>query len=297
MYEAFFGLRERPFSLTADPRFFYPSQTHADALERIQEGLRRREGLVVITGSIGTGKTTVCRTILEAVDRATLTSLVLNPHLSEDDLFRIILQDFGVISRDEGRTAGMTGVQPSEMLKALQHFLMSVRPIGATALVILDEAQKLPLKVLEQVQQLSTLALGRKTLLQIVLAGQSKLTDVLRAPVLRQLERRVVIHHRLRCLSASETKSYVSHRLQMAGDERGPAFSAGALRRVHRAAAGNPRLINLLCDRAMLAACAEGSSQVEDEMVVRTAQGLGLSATARPSARVLDWMRRRVAAL
>jgi general secretion pathway protein A len=296
MYEDFFGLREKPFSLTADPRFFYPSGTHVNALQLIQEGLRQREGLVVITGTSGTGKTTVCRRMLEDVDRATFTSLILNPYVLEDDLLRIILQDFGVISRDEGRTGCLSGVHPSELLQILQQFLMSLRPLGGRALVIVDEAQKLPLRVFEQIKQLSALAVGRKTMLQIVLAGQPKLTEVLRAPEMGQLDRRVRIRHQLRCLSGPETSSYVRHRLLVAGDGSGGTFTDGAVRALHRAAAGNPRLINLLCDRAMLATCAAGAIKVDDEVVLRAAHALGLKAS-RPSSTVLGWMRRRVAAL
>src|SRR6202165_2052624 len=149
MYESYYGFVEKPFSLTPDPKFLYRSPTHAGAFELLQYAIRRREGFVVITGDIGPGKTTLCRALLEQIDRTTFTALVLNPFLSEEDLLKRILQDFGVISRDEARAGRLAGVTKQEMIETLYDFLLSLAPLKARAVVIIDEAQNLPLKVLE----------------------------------------------------------------------------------------------------------------------------------------------------
>ena len=297
MYQDFYGLTEKPFSLTPDPRFFYRSQSHGNALELVKHGISRHDGLVVVTGMSGIGKTTLCRTILEEVDRGTLTSLVLNPYISDEDLLRLILLDFGVISREENRLGRLSGVRTGALLQMLRDFLLSLRPLGARALVIVDEAQKLPLQILEQVGRLAALGSGHETLLQVVLVGQESLSDVLRAPELRSLDNRVQIRYRLRALTAGETAGYVRHRLAVAGDISPATFTPKALRRVHRATKGNARLINLVCDRALLGAFSAGVAQVGPDVVEKAASGLHLEPMGSAAAAVLGWMRRRVAAL
>lgn len=295
MYESFYGFREKPFSLTPDPRFFYPSQCHANSLELVQHAGRTAQGLTVITGTSGTGKTTTCRTILESVDRKTFTSLVLNPYLSEEDLLRLLLQDFGVISREELKRGLLSDVRAGELLRTLEEFLRSLTSLGARALLIVDEAQKLPTQVMEQVKRLSRMA--ESAPLQVVLVGQLGLTDSLRAPDLRPLDRRVTIRYRLRPLTAGETAAYVQHRLSVAGAESSAIFTPRALQRVHRATGGNPRLINLVCDRALLAAFSVHEARIEPATVERAASGLRLEPAGGMTGSVLTWMRRRVAAL
>jgi general secretion pathway protein A len=295
MYEEFFGLHEKPFSLTPDPRYFYRSAPHANALELVQHGIRRRDGVIVITGTSGTGKTTLCRTLLDGLDRQTFSSLVLNPYISDEDLIRLILRDFGVISRDENRGEALLG--PAELMYTLQDFLQSLRPLDARALVIIDEAQKLPLRVLEQIRRLSGLATGPRPLMQIVLVGQLNLAANLRAAELRPLENRVSIRYRLRPLTSIETACYVKHRLKIAGGDSADRFTSKALQRVHRATAGTPRLINLVCDRALVGAFSIGAAQVTPDIVTKAASGVGLEAGGNAAAAVLSWMRRRVAAL
>ena len=157
MYEDYYGFTEKPFSLTPDPKYLYKSASHANAFELLQYAIRRREGFVVITGDIGTGKTTLCRAILEQIDRKTFTALVLNPFLSEDDLLRLILQEFGVVSRDEIKRGRLAGVSKQELIETLNEFLLSLQALRAQALLIIDEAQNLPLQVLEQIRILSNL--------------------------------------------------------------------------------------------------------------------------------------------
>src|SRR6201993_509287 len=145
MYEEYFGFTEKPFSLTPDPKYLFKSTSHANAFDLLQYAIRRREGFVVVTGDIGTGKTTLCRAILEQVDRKTFTALVLNPFLSEQDLLKRILQDFGVISRDELKAGRLAGVTKQELIETLYDFLLSLIPLRANAVLIIDEAQNLPL--------------------------------------------------------------------------------------------------------------------------------------------------------
>src|SRR5438045_8083750 len=168
MHEEYYGFTEKPFSLTPDPKYLYKSESHANAFDLLQYAIRRREGFVVVTGDIGTGKTTLCRAILDQLDRKTFTALVLNPFLSEEDLLRLILQDFGVVSRDEIKRGRLAGVSKQELIETLNDFLLGLRSIGAQALLIIDEAQNLPLQVLEQLRILSNLEPGKEKRLRIV---------------------------------------------------------------------------------------------------------------------------------
>ena len=181
MYEQYYGFTEKPFSLTPDPKYLYRSQSHANAFELLQYAIRRREGFVVVTGDIGTGKTTLCRALLEQIDQTTFTALVLNPFLSEEDLLKRILQDFGVISRDDVKAGRLAGVSKQELIDTLYDFLLGLIPLKASAVLIIDEAQNLPLHVLEQIRILSNLETDKEKLLQIILVGQLNLHGLLRS--------------------------------------------------------------------------------------------------------------------
>jgi general secretion pathway protein A len=276
MHEDYFGFTEKPFSLTPDPKYLYRSASHGSAFELLQYAIRRREGFVVITGDIGTGKTTLCRAVLDQLDRRTFTALVLNPFLSEEDLLRVILQDFGVVSRDEIKRGRLAGVSKQELIETLNEFLLSLQPIGAGALLIIDEAQNLPLQTLEQIRILSNLETDKEKLLQIVLVGQPNLRDLLRTPALRQLDQRVSIRFELNPLSIDETAAYIGHRLTVAGGGC-VNFSARAISTVYRYSGGIPRLINLLCDRSLLGAFAERTNKVTHTIVGAAAASLELS--------------------
>ena len=293
MYERFYQLRERPFALSPDPEYLYPSRVHREALDYLRYGLESHAGFVVITGDIGTGKTTLCRALLDQVDRKTFTALVLNPFLAEEDLLRLILQEFGVVSRDEIKRGRLAGVTKQELIETLNEFLLSLRALGAQALLIVDEAQNLPLHVLEQVRILSNLETEKEKLLQIVLVGQSNLKDLLRKPELRQLDQRVSIRYDLKPLSAEETAAYVQHRLSVAGGGAAVAFAPKALARLHRFTAGIPRLINLLCDRALLAGYSAHTNRITPAHLDAAASALELE---RPRVAVRTWLRQRFAA-
>ena len=292
MYEDYYGFVEKPFSLTPDPKYLYKSESHAQAFELLQYGIRRREGFVVVTGDIGTGKTTLCRAVLDQLDRKVFTALVLNPFIAEDDLLRLILQDFGVVSRDEIKRGRLAGVSRQELIETLNDFLLSLLPLRATALLIIDEAQNLPRPVLEHIRILSNLETDKEKLLQIILVGQLNLKDVLRTPELRQLDQRVSIRYNLKPLNGEETAAYVAHRLTIAGGGSVVTFTPKALQAVHRITAGIPRLINLVCDRALLAAYSERAQRVTPDMVRSGAASLDLAAP-RPS--MMGWLRTQAA--
>jgi len=292
MHEEYYGFSEKPFSLTPDPKYLYKSESHANAFDLLQYAIRRREGFVVVTGDIGTGKTTLCRAILDQLDRKTFTALVLNPFLSEEDLLRLVLQDFGVVSREEIKRGRLAGVTKQELIETLNEFLLSLLPLGAGALLIIDEAQNLPRAVLEQVRVLSNLETNKEKLLQIVLVGQLNLKDLLRSSDLRQLDQRVSIRYELKPLSREETSAYVAHRLTIAGGGAAVIFAPKALDLVHQYTGGIPRLINLICDRALLGGYSARTNRITPEMVKAAAAGLDLR--IRRIAAV-EWIQQRAA--
>ena len=289
MYEEYYGLAEKPFSLTPDPKYLYKSESHASAFELLQYAIRRREGFVVISGDIGTGKTTLCRALLEQIDRKTFSALVLNPFLSEEDLLKLILQDFGVVSRDDAKSGRLAGVSKQELIDTLYDFLLSLLPLRASAVLIIDEAQNLPLPVLEQIRILSNLETDKDKLLQIVLVGQLNLNTLLRSPEMRQLDQRVSIRYELQPLSCEEVSAYVAHRLSIAGGSA-ITFEPRSLKLVHELSGGIPRLVNLICDRALLAAYSGRANRVPPDTVRRAAESLEIHPPR--GLRRFGWLRR-----
>jgi len=289
MYERYYGFTEKPFSLTPDPKFLYRSPSHANAFELLQYAIRRREGFVVVTGDIGTGKTTLCRALLEQIDRATFTALVLNPFMSEEDLLKRILQDFGVISRDEVKSGRLANVTKQELIDALYDFLLGLIPLKASAVLIIDEAQNLPRAVLEQVRILSNLETDKEKLLQIILVGQLELQGMLRAPDMRQLDQRMSIRYELKPLDREAVGAYVAHRLAIAGGSGSVGFTTKALDQVHKRSGGIPRLINLICDRCLLAGYSARTNRILPEMVADAASSLDVQS---PTTR-RGWLMRR----
>ena len=275
MYEEYYGFVEKPFSLTPDPKYLYRSEAHANALELLQYAIDRREGFVVVTGDIGTGKTTLCRALLEQADRKTFTALLLNPFLSEEGLLKAILQDLGVLSRSEDRASPREPTK-QDLINTLYDFLLSLVPLGARAVLIIDEAQNLPLPILEQIRILSNLETDKDKLLQIVLVGQLNLTTLLRSPELRQLDQRVSIRCELTPLNADEVTAYVAHRLAVANGARAVTFTPRALERMYQYSGGIPRLINLICDRALLAAYSAQTARLDVDLIDMAAAALEL---------------------
>jgi len=290
MYEDYYGFTEKPFSLTPDPKYLFKSESHANAFELLQYAIRRREGFLVVTGDIGTGKTTLCRALLEEIDRNTFSALVLNPFLSEQDLLTLILQDFGVVSREDVKRGHLAHVSKQELIETLYDFLLSLLPLRANAVLIIDEAQNLPMPVLEQIRILSNLETDKEKLLQIMLVGQLDLQQSLKAPQMRQLDQRVSIRYQLRPLTRDEVAAYISHRVRIAGPSTTVSFESKAIDLVHRRSAGIPRLVNLLCDRTLLAAYSARTNRVAPEMVKQASRTLDLDET--PTSR-FSWFKRR----
>ena len=290
MYEEYYGFTEKPFSLTPDPKYLYKSESHGNAFDLLQYAIRRREGFVVIMGDIGTGKTTLCRAILEQLDRRTFTALVLNPFLSEEDLLRLILQDFGAVSREEVKRGALANVSKQDLIDTLNDFLLSLRPLNARALLIVDEAQNLTMGVLEQIRILSNLETDKDKLLQIVLVGQLNLRSLLRAPEMRQLSQRVSIRYELTALNREEVAAYAAHRLAIAGGATSVMFTPKALDLVRRYSGGIPRLINLLCDRGLLGGYSVRTNRIGPRIIVTAAKSLDLPL---PRLGLPGWVRRR----
>jgi general secretion pathway protein A len=280
MDESYYGFSEKPFSLTPDPKFVYRSQSHVNAIELLQYAIARREGFVVITGDTGTGKTTLCRALAEKVDRRTFTALVLDPFNSEEDLLRAILQDLGVVSRGEAH-AGTLSPTKQQLVNTLHDFLLSLVPIGARAVLVIDEAQSLPLSILEQIRVLSNFETDTEKLLQIFLVGQLSLIPLLRSPELRQLDQRVSIRYQLKPLREAEVAGYVAHRLAVVNPAHGVVFSPTALRVVHDYTGGIPRLINLLCDRVLVDGSSSQTTRIDEALVATAAEALDLKPMVR----------------
>jgi general secretion pathway protein A len=234
----------------------------------------------------------LCRALLEQLDRKTFTALVLNPFLSEEDLLKSILHDFGVVSREELKRGQLTRLSKQDLIATLNDFLLSLLPLRAGALLIVDEAQHLPRQVLEQIRILSNLETDKEKLLQIVLVGQSNLNGLLAAPDLRQLAQRISIRYELAPLTREEVAAYTSHRIGIAGRPGAVTFAPAALDLIERYSGGIPRLINLICDRALLAGYADRANRIDARLVRRAAESLGLR---RPGADLAGWARQRLA--
>src|SRR5262247_4080036 len=216
-YEPHYGLKEKPFSLSADPRFLYRSPAHAPAFEELLTGIRRREGLIVLTGEIGTGKTTLIRSVLQHLDRRTFTAFVPDPFVSREDLLKMLLVDFGVVSLADMKRGSLAGASRPDLSYPLYEFLDSLVPLQAFAVLIIDEAQNLPVSLLEEIRILSDLE-QREKLLQVVLVGQPELKEHLKMPQMRQVDQRVSVRCELSPLAATEVGKYVRHRLSVASE-------------------------------------------------------------------------------
>lgn len=276
-YEAFYGLREKAFSLSADPRFWFRSASHGCAFDDLHTGIRRREGLIVLTGEIGTGKTTLCRSVLRQLDARTFAAFVPDPFVSREDLLKTLLVDFGVVSLGDLTRGRFNGASRTDLSYLLYEFLDSLVPLRAFAVLVIDEAQHLSLALLEEIRILSELE-RREKLLQVVLVGQPELRENLRLPQMRQVDHRVSVRCELTPLDAAGVTAYVQHRVQIAG--RGTArveFSAAALEAVCRGSAGVPRLINRICDRALQRGFATKSLYIEPDFVCQAVADLGLN--------------------
>jgi len=273
MYLDKFGFRETPFGVTPDPRFFYLGRTHEQALSSLCYGIEQRLGFVLVTGEVGTGKTLLCRALLERLGNQTSTALILNPCLEPLELLRVIVADLGIAAT--GETPGL--------IESLNGFLLAKLRLGEHVVLIIDEAQTLPNESLEQIRLLSNLETDREKLLQIVLVGQPELLAKLNLPQLRQVNQRITVRCNLQALLPREIRQYVAHRLFVAsGRGRPDLFTPAGLRAVSHLSRGNPREINALCDRALLAAYAAGGKRIGVRLVFRAYRDLSKTPTRSP---------------
>jgi len=254
MYLDYFGLKETPFSIAPDPRYLYMSDKHKDALAHLIYGVRNEGGFILVTGEVGTGKTTICRCLMEQLPEQTQVAYVFNPRLNAIELLTTICDEFQIqVARDEQTTKCL--------IDRIFNYLLQSHAAGRNPVLIIDEAQNLSIEVLEQIRLLTNLETSRKKLLQVVLIGQPELRDLLKRHELRQLAQRITARYHLSPLSRREVALYVNHRLAVSGQPL-PLFPERVLKQVYRVTQGIPRLINLVCDRALLGTYAEDRERV-----------------------------------
>ena len=265
LYNSFYGFSESPFNITPDPRFLFFSDKHREAFNHLIFGVTQRKGFIQITGEVGSGKTTLCRCMLERLGPNFRTALILNPCLSPSQLLRAVLKEFGLEPKREDRVT---------CLEQLNEFLLDQVAQGNDVVLIIDEAQDLTKELLEQVRLLSNLETDQRKLLQIVLIGQPELRDKLNDPALRQLRQRITVRYHLDPLTRYEMEFYIRHRIHACGGNGVPSFNGSACRKIYRYTRGIPRLINAVCDKALLAGFVAGTDKLTGRHVGRAIREL-----------------------
>ncbi len=269
MYCKYYGLKERPFNVTSDPAFFFSSKKHKEALSHLLYGVSQRKGIIVLTGEIGTGKTTICRFFLNQVSKNVKTAFILNPTFSEIQLLESIVKDFGINPNKKTKLG---------MVLELNNFLLRESAAGNNLVLIIDEAQNLKPNLLEQIRLLSNLETEKDKLLQVILVGQPELNTRLNLYDLRQLRQRIMVRYHITPLDNDEIKSYISYRLKIARAEFQPGnhieFSDEAIDLISRFSGGTPRLINMICDRALLAGFVNETNCIDFRIIKRCIEEL-----------------------
>lgn len=273
MYTEYFGLGEAPFTITPDPRYLYVSRRHQEALAHLLYGIKESDGFVQLTGEVGTGKTTLTRALLEQLPSNVDVALILNPKLTALEFVASICDEFKI---DYPKTESI-----KSLVDALNVHLLAAHAANRRAVLIVDEAQNLDTEVLEQIRLLTNLETSKHKLLHVVLVGQPELREILARNDMRQLAQRITARYHLIALTEEETREYVVHRLKVAGSKR-PLFSKGAIARIYQLSSGIPRLINVLCDRALLGAYAHDLNDVDTATVRQAAAEIELKVQARP---------------
>src|SRR5262245_44335808 len=265
VYLDHYGLTEAPFDITPNPRFLFYSAKHREAYNHLLYGIRERKGFVQLTGEVGAGKTTLCRAMLEQLNGNFSTALILNPVMSADELMKAIAMEYGL---------PVNGLDRLNTLAVINQFLLQQVERGRETVLIIDEAQDLTDDLLEQVRLLSNLETDDRKLLQIVLMGQPELRDRINNPRLRQLRQRITVRYHLPPLSRDEVNEYIQHRLQIAGAKGSPYFTQPALWRVYNYSQGIPRLLNAICDKALLAGFVSQQEKINYRLVSRAVREL-----------------------
>lgn len=267
MYHDFYRLRQNPFNVTADPEFFFASKSHGDAITNLKYGIEQRKGIIILTGEVGTGKTTLCRKLLKQADKKTKFALILNPNFSELELLQMIVNDLGVRTKEQNKF---------KLIYALNKFLIKASSKGYNVVLIIDEAQNLSVGQLEQIRLLSNLETEKDKLLQIILVGQPELDEKLQLPELRQIRQRIAVHFHIQPLEKADIRNYIYHRLSKVMHNHYPRqniiFTEKAIEAVHRYTQGAPRTINILCDRALLAGFIADTYSIDESIIENCAK-------------------------
>lgn len=274
MYDQFYGLQGRPFQLTPDPHYYFESATHRKALSYLGYGLAQGEGFIVITGDIGAGKTTLVGHLMQTIDPARLTAVkIVSTQVEGDDMLRLAAQSFGLTTDGQPKAA---------ILRQIEGFLHAQARAGRRTLLIVDEAQNLPVSAIEELRMLSNFQLGGQSLLQIFLLGQPEFRDLVKSPELEQLRQRVIATHHLEPMLAAEVEPYILHRLGIAGWTGNPAFTPGAFDALYAATSGVPRRLNALASRVLLLGAIEQLHVIDAEVVGLVVADMGLDSDAVP---------------
>jgi general secretion pathway protein A len=281
MYLEYFNLKEQPFSITPDPRFLYMSARHREALAHLLYGLGEGGGFVQLTGEVGTGKTTICRCLLEQVPENVDIAIVMNPKVTANELLATVCEELGVNHPGDGASI-------KTLVDILNRYLLDAHARGRRTVLIIDEAQNLSTDVLEQVRLLTNLETPTQKLLQIILIGQPELRELLSRENMRQLAQRITARYHLEPISGEEADAYIRHRLQICGSSRN-LFSRRAVERIHSLSGGIPRLINVLCDRSLLGTYVEGKDMVDQKIVSKASREV-LAESAGDSGRRRAWL-------
>jgi general secretion pathway protein A len=275
MLETHFGFRETPFGVTPDPRFFYSHPVYLEGLAALVHGIRSKKGFMLVTGEVGTGKTTLLRKLMRHLEATVQFVFVSNSHLTSYGLTELMVHDLGLTSKEKGRL---------EMIQELNSYLIQQLRTGRTVALLVDEAQKLSDEALEGLCDLSNLETDEEKLLQIVLVGQPELATKLSKSSLRRIKQRIALHHRLHALQTpSEVEQYMRHRLQIAGYDGPEIFGKEAIEAIWHYSAGIPRLINVICDNALTFACVAAKRKISPYMIMKAAGGLLLEQGAEAS--------------
>ena len=270
MYEKFYNLKEKPFNMNPDSKFFFPSERHTEALSSLLYTVGDRKGFAVITGEIGSGKTTVCRTLLNKLESGTKLALITNTHLTPKQLICSILEELEIPFKYNWAK--------STLLSCLNKFLIEQISLDFNVILIIDEAQNLNLKTLEEIRMLSNLETETEKLIQIILLGQPELEDKLESGDLEQLKQRITIYHHILPLDIKETEEYIRYRLKIAGHNGdGLMFDNGALKKIYEYSDGIPRLINSICDRALLTGYIDEQWRIKKDRIKEVAGELRLT--------------------
>ena len=283
MYQEYYGLSEKPFNLTPDPRFLYLSQKHKEAFAHLMYGIQSRSGFVMVSGEIGTGKTTICRSLLKQLDSNIEVALIFNPYLSPEELLKHINQDFGIKSESTSLL---------DLLEELNTYLLDSATSGKTCVLIIDEAQNLSAEILEHIRLLSNLETEKEKLIQIMLIGQPELAVKLELYELRQLNQRITARYHLEALTEEETLHYVAFRLRVAGGRKMVRFTRKAIREVYKISQGTPRVINAVCDRTLLIGYTQETREITPKIVKLAAREIhGEGHTQKRSLNLLPALR------